>query len=57
MSLPRYGATHPVPVEALLAEDYELTLAWAPLVDTDECCRFEACESEQFCTCQEEVEE
>lgn len=43
-------------LEALLADDYELTLVWAPLVDTDECCRYEACESEEHCTCNPEGE-
>ena len=50
----RHGGTLPIPVEALLADDYELTLVYAPLRERSESsCRYEACESDEFCTCQE----
>ncbi len=49
----RHARTEPVTVEALLAEDYELQLMWAPMSAWLEApgCRNGACESEEACTC------
>lgn len=43
-----------VPPEALLADDYELALVNAPLAETGTNCQYDACESDEACTCQEE---
>lgn len=51
----RHGATEPVPVEALLAEDFELHLVRAPLVEPGTSCQYEACDSDEVCTCQEDT--
>lgn len=54
----RHGApTYPLPVEALLAEDYELTLVWAPLEERGNPCTDAECEARERCDCQEEEEE
>ena len=52
----RHGeTTYEPPLEvlltALLSDDPELVLVLAPLVETSEGCRKEACESEEACTC------
>jgi len=50
----RHGeTTHEPPLEALLSDDPDLALVWAPLAETSEGCRNEACESEEACTCDE----
>ncbi len=49
----RHARTEPVPVEALLTPDPELALVWAPLHDDAPGCRFEACASDEVCTCDE----
>lgn len=41
--------------EALKADDYELQLVWAPLTETSPGCRYEACESDEWCTCEEQI--
>jgi hypothetical protein len=46
-----YGSK-PIPAEALLAEDYELQLAWAPLTEPGTSCRYGACEDDEHCTCE-----
>jgi len=48
-----------LPIEALLwhPEDPELALARGPLAPDEGSCKFEACESDEFCTCQEDLEE
>jgi len=51
----RHGGGHvDPPVEALLTDDPELWLAWAPLTDDHGSCRHGACESDDVCTCQDE---
>lgn len=55
--LTHHGATQDVPAEALLTEDFELHLARAPLAEPGTSCQYEACESDEACTCQEAVEE
>lgn len=47
----------PVTVEALLADDFELHLVRAPLIEPGTNCQYGACESDEACTCQEAVEE
>jgi len=46
------GGTFTPPVEALLTPDPELWLHWAPLAPDMGSCRYEACESDEACTCQ-----
>jgi hypothetical protein len=41
-----------LPPEALLDDDFELWLAWAPLAETGESCSNEACDD--GCTCEED---
>jgi hypothetical protein len=45
------AATYTPPLEALLADDPELALVLAPLHDPGTSCRFEACDSDEVCTC------
>jgi hypothetical protein len=54
-SVTRHAREVPVPAEALLADDAELWLVWAPLHDDAPGCQYEACESDEFCICQREV--
>ena len=55
----RHAREEPVPVEAALLPDPDLALVWAPMSSYPDggSCRFEACESDEACTCQEEIEE
>jgi len=46
-----HGGTQPVPVEALLSDDFLPWLVRAPLTEGGSC-RYEACESDEVCTCQ-----
>lgn len=49
-----HAALEPVPAEALLAEDFELHLVHAPLMDTSIPCANDACDiSDGPCTCDE----
>lgn len=52
----RHGGTQEVPAEALLSDDFELWLIWAPLTEGGSC-RYEACESDEACTCQIPLED
>lgn len=49
----RHGGTVDVPVEALLADDYELQLVWAPLHET--CAGGPECDA--ICHCGSEDDE
>lgn len=51
----RHAAIEEVPVEALLADDYELRLVRAPLAETGVPMPCGACED--VCTCEREEEE
>ena len=43
------------PIEGVLADDPELFLAWGPLAADMGTCQYDACESDEACTCQEPV--
>lgn len=53
----RHGGTQDIPVEALLSDDFELWLARAPLVEPGTSCQYEACDSDEVCTCQDPEDE
>lgn len=53
----RHAREEPAPIEALLTLDPELALVWSPMTHWVEQpgCRYEACETDEQCTCQEDA--
>jgi hypothetical protein len=48
----RHAREEPVPPEALLDDDPDLRMVWAPLYDDAPGCRYEACANDDVCSCQ-----
>ena len=53
--MPRHAREESVPIEALLADDPELWMVWAPLPPENFFggCDYDACCCNEHCTCQE----